>query len=1112
VEEWLRTVGLGERVAAFQAHGIAADQLHELTDDDLRELGLTIGERKRFRRALHERALAEAEAETTQAERRPLTMMFVDMVNSSGLSLLLDAEDMMEVVQRYRVFCGAAITRTGGMIARVVGDGILAYFCYPIANENDPERAVRAALDIARDIAGVEMPPDCPPVAVRIGIATGRVIVSDLFAGSETTDRRSIIGATPNLAARLQALAPAGGIVIADETHARIGHLFDCVDLGAQALRGFDVPQRAWRVLGENRLGRPSGAAHPQRLTPFFGRRAELQVLAERWSRASAGSGGALLVLGEAGIGKSRLLETFLASRLPGNGRVLRVNASPLDEDSALHPIIAMLRRRAGFDAEAETEEKVARLRALALGEPAMQARALPILARLLDLPAPETAHYSPAQLREQTLQVLCEQLLAMAAERPLCLVVEDLHWVDPSTRDLLDRVVRQAPRHHLMLLMTARDGFEAPWLAGRDTTILRLVRLAAEDVAGMVRSLFGETAVPAHLGRLIARKTDGVPLFVEEVARAMLTRAEGHGAGRSFGLDAEMLDEPDAMIPASLHEALIARLDRSGPTKTIAQVAGVVGRSVGRALLATVCGLPQDELDRGLRQLVDAGVLFRDDVEGRESYTFSHALVRDAAYDMLLRDRRRAMHLAVAAALRDDPDRADLAPEVLALHLSEGGAAREAAPLWMEAARRSLARSALTEATRLLRRGLAALERLPVSPETERATTDLRLQMIALLGPALIAVKGPGVPETTTLYGDAYALAESIPEKAAHFPIYWGWWRVAKDFHVSHQRATTLLRRAQHHGDPELLLQAHHCCWASRYHLGEFDACGEHIAEGLAIYGTADYRHHARLYGNHDARVCAHGAHAHLLWLQGRLRAAAQEERASKAWAAEIDHLGSRIHALDFSAIYRVLRHDIPAIHEAALALIEHGTTHGLADHRAKGLMFRGWSQAIGGNLVAGLAAVEDGFAQQGDLSTNEDMPVYLTLYAQVLAAAGKPDRAVETIARLAPEFEASGLRFWAPEILRVQAEVTYAADPAAIEAARTLCEQALTAARALGSPMLALRAARSLSRLERAAGHETAGLATLRAALADVPEPDDSHDILLARRLLGALQDAPC
>ena len=1109
MEDWLRSIGLANRVSAFVEAGITADQFGSLTEPDLRELGLTIGERKRFLKALAssppgEPVLPEAlpsgpsprsDPPIAQGERRPLTVMFIDLVDSTTLGERLDAEDLMDLIRDYRAACAERIARYGGYIARFVGDGILAYFCYPLANENDPERAVRAAVDIVRamDTFG---PRAVAPLAVRIGLATGRVIVSDLFSGGET-EIASVIGSTPNLAARLQSLAGANQIVISEQTYARVRRHFACAEMGSIELRGFDQPQRPWRILTDQPAPLPSAPTERSpRLSALRGREGEMAVLRAAWTRAAAGRGETVLIQGEPGIGKSRLVEEMLAD-LPPAARVIRLGALAFDMDSPLRPLVDHVRATAGLEAADTPPAARAKIAAMLLGDDAARAQALPIMAALAgvaDADDPAVAALKPEQLRDRTIAVLIDQLLARAALQPVCLVIEDLHWLDPTSRQLLEAVLERIGESPILLLLTARNEFQAHWMAAPTTMRLRLERLSDGDVGVMLYDLFGERSVSPTLMRQILLKTDGVPLFVEEVARTLLDRQERAGA------DDELRAEGDAPIPDSLHASLMARLDRAGRAKELAQIAAVVGRSVRRDVLAAAYGAPAAALDAPLDHLVQIGVLERGAGHGVESYTFGHALLRDAAYDTLLREHRRSLHERVARALQSvDPAGVVRNPEVLALHLSEAGFAEEAAPHWMEAARRSLARSALTEARRILRRSLATLEAATVPTS---ANDLLRLRVSALLGTALTGLRGPNGAETREHYARALELCRRMPETPEQFPILWGWWRLEP---ASIARAAPLLDRAVNGTDPGLLLQAHHCNWCSHLNSGSLARCCEHVEAGLAIYAQGDYRDQRRTYGNHDPKVCAHGARAQAYWMQGRLRSALADEALALDWADRLDHVGSRVHAMGLTLLHRVYRRDHREVFDRARALTAFTTEHGIADHGAAGLIFQGWVVATRHDPAAGLRMLEDGLARQTETATNEDYSVYLSLLAEALIAANKPDLAVERLLRERPLIEATDLRIWMPEMLRMAGEASIAAGHAGIGAARALFAEASELARRQGAAMLNLRIAASDARCAGGSSDGPELIRQLHAELAAIPEPDDSYDLVDAQRLVG-------
>jgi class 3 adenylate cyclase/predicted ATPase/DNA-binding transcriptional ArsR family regulator len=1097
MEDWLRSIGLAERIPAFRENRITADQLRELTDDDLRELGLTIGERLRFKSALAQLGTIAAappdpadRPDGTPAERRPLTIMFVDLEDSSKIGNRLDPEDLMEVYKTYRETCDKAIGAAGGHVARFVGDGILAYFGYPLARENDPERAARAALDILRTI-GTAITPADSRLHVRIGIATGRVLVSQAFAGGLSFQDMAV-GSIPNLAARLQSLAGQDGIVVSEPTYLRIQSRFACEPLGEVALAGFEGFHRPWRVLSE-RSQRASFAEAPAAWNAAFqGRRGELEVLRAQWSSAERSDGNVVLIIGEAGIGKTRLIDQFLTFYLPESVRAARLAASALDESSTLFPFIDYLRASSGIEPAEPSDQALKKIAEAHDGSPERGAR-LPILSGLLGISMddPDMARLTPQQLREKTLATLTELLLGLADDGPVCLVFEDLHWLDPTSAELLELLARRVDGRPILLLLSARTSFTASWVDAVDAVVLRLQPLSVEHASGLLQSLFGETPVPPHLASRVAAQTDGVPLFIEGVARTLLEQRQRAGSVN------RLLEEAELPIPASLDEALVARLDHAGPAKGVAQAASVFGRSVRRQLLAAVCDLPADQLLEHLLVLVEAGILDREARGEREAYRFHHALLRDAAYASLVRDRRRELHVRAARALASlDPTEAAAHPEILALHLAEGGHVEEAVPHWLQAARRDLSRSALHEASRRLRRALTSLERLLATP----SNLSLRLEVSTLLGPALSGLTGPHSEETREHYTKALELCRQLPEHKSHFPIYWAWWRL-DPFNI--ERATALLDRAVTRGDPELLLQAHHGNWACRLNTGSFERCCEHVATGLSIYHQGDYRHLARSYANHDPKVCAHGSRAQAYWMQGRLKRAMDDEQQALSWANEIDHVGSRVHALGLTLLHRVYRRDYKEVFDRAGELIAFTAEHGVADHGAAGLVFRGWVIATQGDPASGLKMLEEGLARQQEVATSEDFSVYLCLQAEALAAAGQADNALETLFRERPQFDRSGLRIWLPEVLRMTGEMTLVADPTSTEKAREAFLEARRLANSQRVPMLELRLAMSEARLGLEADETAAG--RLRSALAMIPEPDGSADLLEAQKLLA-------
>jgi predicted ATPase len=808
------------------------------------------------------------------------------------------------------------------------------------------------------------------------------------------------------------------------------------------------------------------------------------------------------VITGEPGIGKSRLVERFLSARQDGMARVISLNASPFDADSPLLPLSVYFRALARFEADDPPAIRSRKLWEALAGSASDRDQAFPILAEFLGLSEGHDVRRSmpPPQLRDGAFTVIVAHLRALAEKSPLCLVIEDAHWLDPTTQEFLAFLAGQTADCRLLLLVTTREEATAVnWVKPSNAAqTIQLERLGTGDVIRMVQSLLGDQPVPSGIANQIARKTDGVPLYVEEFVRPFMDTPALVDWSK-----VELDESGPAAIPASLHEAFVARLDRVGGAKGIVQTAAVIGRVARRDILAAVSKLSEAELDNALKGLGEAGVLHPDKVAGHPCYAFGHALVRDAAYDSVLRDRRRELHARVAEALRKlDPDCVEQQPELLALHLAEGGLAEEAVPYWLQAARRSLTRSALLEATRFLQRGLSVLSSLPRTPET----TQLRIVFAGLLGPALIALKGPGSAEARDLYAEAYEVCLETPEGRQHFPIYWGWWRMARDCQMMKERADALLRRASKSEDPEMLLQAHHCNWASHYDIGDLVGCCQHVEAGMAIYGQGNYRHHAVLYGNHDAKVCAHGELAQVFWMQGRLREAAIEGERSLAWARELQHLGSTAHAMDMALLHQTYRRDYATVHRLAEELMAFAADNGFADHHAKGLIFHGWAVSMLGESSRGLELLESGLDRQKDIGTSEDFPIYYCLHAEALAAGGRPERAVEELERARSESAAMGLKIWLPEIWRTLGDMLVASASGREGAVQHAYQEAARLADEQGAVMLGLRIAVSQARLAPALDAPTDVLMRLRRLRSLITQDDASADLRMADELLAS------
>jgi class 3 adenylate cyclase len=761
VSTWLRELGLAGYAQAFRANDIDADVLRRLTADDLIALGISsIGHRRKLLDAIAELprpdsgALREPEAPRA-AERRQLTVLFCDLVGSTELAARLDPEDMSRVIRAYQECCAAVVERWGGHVAKYMGDGVLAYFGWPVAHEDDAERAVRAGLALGQALTRVTTPA-VEPLAARVGIATGLVVVGEMI-GEGAAREEAVVGETPNLAARLQALAEPGGVVISQATRRLVGGLFELDDLGSQQLKAFVELLAAWRVAGEGRAEGRFEARHAGGLTPLVGREHELDLLFDRWQQASEGEGQVVLLSGEPGIGKSRLVRALRERLGDALYTTLSHLCSPFYQTSALHPVIDLLERAAGFTRDDPPARKLDKLEALLARGTNDVAAAAPLIAALLSLPTGDRyppLDLAPERQKHEILNALLVQLTGLAAERPVLALYEDVQWADPSTLELLERVIERVQRLPVLVLVTFRPEFVPPWRGRAHLTALSLNRLNRRRGAAMVAELTGK-ALPAEVLEQILLKTDGVPLFVEELTKAVLELGLLRDAGDRYVLGGPL---PPLAIPPTLQDSLVARLDRLAPVKEVAQVAACIGREFGYELLAAVLPLDSTALHDALHALAQAELVFGEGTPPHANYLFKHALVRDAAYESLLKSRRQALHARIAGALEERfPDIASAQPELVAHHCTAAGLTEKAVEYWSKAGQSAIERSAMAEAVVQLKKGLELLAGLPADSTGGRRELDLQVA----LGVALMAAEGWGSREAVGAYARARELSE---------------------------------------------------------------------------------------------------------------------------------------------------------------------------------------------------------------------------------------------------------------------------------------------------------------------------------------------------------------
>jgi class 3 adenylate cyclase len=1109
IDGWLRRIGLAQYAEMFRANDIDGEMLGRLTNDDLKDIGVaSFGHRKKLLEAIAELAgnapalpqpaLIEPKTPDT-AERRQVTVMFSDLVGSTALSARMDPEDLREVISAYQKCVAGTVQRFGGFVAKYMGDGVLVYFGYPQAHEDDAERAVRAGLEL---IGAVRALKSNAPLQTRVGIATGLVVVGDLI-GSGEAQERGIVGETPNLAARLQGIAEPNTVVIAEATRKLLGNLFELRDLGPKDLKGITGPARAWAALRASSVEGRFEALHGSGLTALVGREEELELLLRRWSRAKTGEGQVVLLSGEAGIGKSRLTAALL-ERLAGEPHTrLRYFCSPQHTDSAFYPIIGQMERAAGLTHDDTPPAKLDKLDLL-LAPTSTSKQEAALFAEMLSLPNDgryPALDLPPPQRRQRTLEALIAQIEALTRSAPVLMIFEDAHWTDPTSLEVFGRAVDRIRTLRVLLIVTYRPEFEPPWIGRPHVTALTINRWAERDIDAMIDGVVGNKHLPASVRQDIIERSDGIPLFVEEMTKAVLEAANEGTAERVVAV----IPSPSVAVPASLHASLMARLDRLGPAKELAQIGAAIGREFSHGLMAAVAGKPEAEVQPALDRLVAAGLLFRQGSPPHATYLFKHALVQDAAYGTLLRGPRQELHARIAAATETGmPERVEREPELLAYHYAEAGQPDTAAGYWLAAGRLAARRSANSEAVAHLRRGIAAVRGLPETVERNRL--ELALQLA--LGPALLSSRGFGDAEASTGYQRAAELARRLGDDRDRFAATWGLWITIRAKSASdHMRLRLqylgeMVEAAERTGDAELLLQAHHSSWSTRIWNGEFASASEHVRSGLALYDPERHRHHALMYGGHDPGVCGNGQGAVALWALGWPDRAVQSARESIVLGETLDHLPSLLHSLWFATSVYFLRRQAADVLACSARLLAVGSEHGLKLYEAIGGVFHGWALIQQLDAQAGLAELRAAVATYATTAH-----VNLDLYRAILAEAELRAGNFEEGTAVLIQGERSTDEWWRAGYLRLRGDLLLRGPNDDRGAAERLYRQAISVAAGQQAKSLELRAATSLAMLLGEQGRRSEGYAVLAPVYGWFTEGFGTLDLKEAKALLGEL-----
>jgi class 3 adenylate cyclase/predicted ATPase len=1117
VGNWLRSQGLERFEAAFRDNGIDETVLPHLTQEHLRELGLPMGARIKLLAAIAAlpkeearpaTAVAAAEPAADIAERRQVTVLFSDLVGSTALSTRMDPEDLRKLISAYQKCVTETVSRFGGFVAKYMGDGVLVYFGYPAAHEDDAERAVRSGLELVTAVAKLKTDT---PLQTRVGIATGLVVVGDLV-GSGQAQERAIVGETPNLAARLQGLAEPDMVVIADATRRLLGNLFELRDLGLQELKGIAGLVQVWAALRPAIVEGRFEAFHRDDLTVFVGRDEELQLLLRRWSRAKEGEGQVVLISGEAGIGKSRLTGSLLQQISEEPHARLRCFCSPQRTDSALYPIIGQLERAAKLTHEDSVRVKLDKLDAVFVRSTTSPVDSA-LFAELLSLP--NDGRYpvlavDPQERRKKTLEAFVTQIDSLSRSEPVLMIFEDAHWTDPTSLELVGRILERIVELRVLLIITFRPEFVPPWIGLPHVTALTINRLGRRDINAIIDRIVGNKFLPPGVREDMIERTDGIPLFIEEMTKAMLEADSEEEAFKT----AAAIPSPRLEIPATLHASLMARLDRLGAAKELAQIGSAIGREFSHQLMEAVAGKSPAELETALGRLIGAGLLFRQGVPPHANYVFKHALVQDTAYSTLLREHRRALHGKIVDALESRfADTVERQPELLARHCTEAGLIERAAGLWAKAGQRSLECAALQEAAEQLNRALAQIASLPSTPALRRE--EIKLQ-VALITP-LMHFKGYGAQETKdaalrarTLIEQAEARGEAPEDPLLLFSVLYSFWSTHfNTFHASTVTglAAQFLERAEEQGAAIPQMLGHRLVAVSQASVGNFVESFAHCDHVIASYNPTEHRQLAARFGQ-DIRVAARCYRSWVRWMLGYPDGAIADAKTAVAEAREV--------GLGVSLIYCLYFTSFPLIHcgayAAANAQIDEfmtlATEKNAAQWRGGGMMHRGSIQALTGKAADAITMISAGMAAWRSSGSALFLPWHVSHMARAHAELGQFGEAWQHIGNALRAIETAGDAWCESDVHRTAGEIALLQPTPDIAKAEAHFARALEIARAQRAKSWELRATTSLTKLWCDRGEHNRARELLVPIYDWFTEGLDTRDLREAKTLVNALR----
>lgn len=1041
-----------------------------------------------------------------KAERRQLTVLFCDIVGSSALSEGLDPEELQDIIHQYRSVCSKIIANYDGHVAQYLGDGILVYFGYPMAHEDDTKRAARAALDIVSEVPRIYYTTnngETAFLAVRAGIHTGLVVIGDMGNG----DKRSLaLGKTPNVAARIQDCAKSNSVVISEASKRLLGNLFHCTPLGQRQLRGFSHPQEIFQLEPLEITLKDRQLTQSLTCTPIIGREQETALLAEKFNLVRKGIGQVTLLSGEPGVGKTRLAQWVCEQVKEDDCRLLQCSATAYFQNSYLFPIIDLLRREFSLHKHVTNEGKLQQIEknigALGLDTFSMA----PILAELLSIPLNEqylsAAESTPQQKKQKTLGALLLIIKTLAQQRLVLLIVEDLHWVDASTLELLTQLAGQPDLGNIFVVLTFRKEFMRSWPLRTHLTKITLNRLTRQQCGHLIRELCQQKILPLSVTNEIINRTDGIPFFIEELTSALL---ESNLLQKKSGHYELSTPIAELGIPSTLQDLLMSRLDNLGDEKELAQISATLGREFDHEVLRVISSRDEKSFTRGLDHLLSAELFLQHGERPKAWYQFRHALLREAAYQSLLKRTRQKYHQRIATLLKQHfPKMIRENPELLARHCTEAGNFREALEYWLKAGHISIQNSANIEAIAHLKQGLMILEALPES--AEKNTAELALQ--TCLGQAFMMTRGYAAPEVENAYARAKELSKDITDIAIVFPVLCGLWEyyvVRADLQAAYELACEINKLAQTTQQPSLMLEAQRAMGTSQLWRGNLADARQHLTPGKLINDGEDPSRPTNLLSYcQDARVATLANTGCILWLSGDTDEAMASAHQAVRLATQLRHPFSQAYALHFLCTLSQLRGDLSAITEHAEAQIVLCKTYGFSFWGAMGEMFLAWTNAGSGPLGSTIKAFQQALNDYEKCGSRIARSYFLAMFASLQHQAGDINAASKTIETTLQEISTTGEEFFKSELLRIKGELLMAYPKANFDTVETVFKQALGLAHQQEAHSLALRVACSLANLMFKQNKTAPIKKLLQTHLGRIKGGESTQDIITAQKLL--------